>query len=367
MASPASSLALIVLLTGATGAQELLPPLEELPAEKPQPFRSFPKVIELPGVFDPIMNIGRLEMSPNRRPSLKLMGGDTAILGSDVVKDESQRPGFKLAKDFRDLDSSSYLISKLPQKVVIARLKWIRPQLTFQWLPEAADFVEAKQLCNCVLVVGADEIHSQALFLRKPQRLSPAPIRLADRATTAKFPLERLPALSTVRVEVLDVEGKFPAYYTNQADLRMPRGICVLNFGDGAVCKVKFGANINPFTGEMMVATSPRIDLQGFDKPVPWSAARLARLMEHNTKESKAASEKAAALRKQLSSARGSARSAIAKQQREVTRRRRTLTSQRKLLITVSNWTKQSGGKATVAFRVYHEVDGFEVDLAVVK
>ena len=77
-----------------------------------------------------------------------------------------------------------------------------------------------------------------------------------------------MPALTTLRLEVLTVTGKLPAYYSSKGDLRLPRDSCQLNFGDGAVCQVNFGANLNYLTSELMVSASPRVQLQTQAEPL---------------------------------------------------------------------------------------------------
>lgn len=351
------------------GPDRLLPPLEELPIER-DPFQKFPTTFPLPPQqFQPVI-IGPLLVSPNRRPHLKLLGGDTASIGWKSVNPEgihaaTETPSFAIAKDFRDLTGNNYIIQVKPLGIAIADIRFERPDLVFRWRPRSRRFGFAKALANCVLVVEADPLHSRAIFLRRPIKIAQAPIKLQDAATTAKYALDNLPALESLRLEVLSVAGRLPTYFINEDDIRFPRGYCTLNFGDGSVCQVKLGASINRLTDEMMVATSPSLHVQTVIKPLPWSVRRLTALREQHMEDQKELSTIATNVRKQLKSAKGPKRTSASKSLKSVARRQKLLTNQISLLKTVEQWTQQSGGRGSVGLRLYREVAGYEIDIAI--
>ena len=189
-------------------------PPEEKPPPKPQdPFREFPKVVELPGLDEnaapgaPVA-LGKLYSAPDADWQLLLLGGEDALKSPRQVTRK-----FVLQQDKPQAASASWLVrieessaGKDPVQAGVARISRDKESLVFQWA-EGADPDDANYLRNCVLQVRVGG-ESRYLPLVKPKQAEPLLIDLHRGMAKSTIPLEWLPETDKLRVEIAPLEGR---------------------------------------------------------------------------------------------------------------------------------------------------------------
>lgn len=189
-------------------------PKEEKPKEEPQqkpaagnvdPFKDFPKAVDLPALAEragtagspEAVAIGPLAAEPKSDWSIRLIGGETALRGSRQ---------FTVASSKAESGKPQWLIqvSSGEETENVARLWGDREGLMFQWLDKAAS-ASANVLRNCLLELQAGE-HNRVVPLRTPVDAEPLTVDL-QRGSSQTVIVDWPPDPSLLQVEFLKQEG----------------------------------------------------------------------------------------------------------------------------------------------------------------
>lgn len=199
------------------------PPAEKPPAEKPpdekppqqpkDPFREFPKVVELPELDEAAapgspFALAKIDSGPEVDWQLLLLGGENVLRSTRQLNRK-----FVLQRKPPEAASASWTIqiedtpsSGDPTRTDVAGISRDKNTLMFQWA-RGADPTRANYVCNCVLQVRVAG-QSRCLPLVKPKQVEPLVVDLYQSTTKTTIPLDWLPDAGKLRVEISRVEGR---------------------------------------------------------------------------------------------------------------------------------------------------------------
>jgi hypothetical protein len=180
------------------------------PAPPADPFRDFPRAVDLPPVAEkgqpgePRLGaspLAPLYAAPDAPCEVSLLGRETPLKGArrlTLTANGENKPGWIVR-----MQSSP---AKEASQADVARLERTQDALTFQWL-DGASTAAAAALRNSLLEVRLGT-QSRTLALRKPVVAEPIVFDLQRASTTVAMALDSMPDPSHLRLHVVKIEGR---------------------------------------------------------------------------------------------------------------------------------------------------------------
>ncbi len=210
-----------------------VPPAPPAPPATVDPFKDFPKAVDLPalpgksdgeGPAAAGVSLARIHTAAEVPWQIGLLGGDRVLKGGRRFVLQPKDTGDKKPSWLVVLESS--VRGKDQTETSVARFWRDTEALVFQWLPDAAS-VPADFLRNCALDVRAGG-SPRPLALRKPQQVDSILLDLVRPAVFGNVAVDWLPDASHLRLEIVKLEGR-EGHTVNPAGPLPPKTLATLS------------------------------------------------------------------------------------------------------------------------------------------